>query len=205
MCGLIGYIGNEPAVSILLGALERLEYRGYDSAGIATIDNGKVFVGKDKGKLADVMRECNITSLPGRVGIGHVRWATHGGVTRENAHPHCDNKEQIAVIHNGIIDNYLEIRSRLSRKYRFVSETDTEVIPHLIREYMDSGASFEDAFFKAIKELRGSYAVLAVSTVEPDKILAARNESPLVIGLGENANYIGSDVLSWLISRSLAL
>jgi glucosamine--fructose-6-phosphate aminotransferase (isomerizing) len=132
------------------------------------------------------------------VGIGHVRWATHGGVTRENAHPQCDAKCQIAVVHNGIIDNYTEIKSLLSPKYNFISETDTEVIPHLIRYFMDSGLSFESAFFTATKELQGSFAILAVYALEPNKILAARKESPLVIGLGENANYIGSDILSFL-------
>ncbi|MDP2919596.1 MAG: glutamine--fructose-6-phosphate transaminase (isomerizing) [Dehalococcoidia bacterium] len=198
MCGLIGYIGNEQAASILLGAMARLEYRGYDSAGVATVDNGNVHVAKDKGKLADVIRECDIKTLPGQVGIGHVRWATHGGVTRENAHPHCDEKASIAVVHNGIIENYTEIRSRLSRKYRFVSETDTEVIPHLIRDFIDAGNTFEDAFFKATRELKGSYAILAVSATEPDKVLAARKESPLVIGLDHGSSFIGSDVLSFL-------
>jgi glucosamine--fructose-6-phosphate aminotransferase (isomerizing) len=198
MCGLIGYIGTEQAAPILLDALIRLEYRGYDSAGVATVFDSAIYMEKDKGQLSDVMQACNITSLPGQVGIGHVRWATHGGATRENAHPHCDNSRQIAVVHNGIIDNYKELRARLSRKYRFLSETDTEVIPHLIREYMDAGISFEGAFFKATKELTGSYAILAVSAMEPGKVLAARKESPLVIGLGEQANYIGSDVISFL-------
>jgi len=198
MCGLIGYIGDKPAASILCDALKRLEYRGYDSAGIATVDNNLVHVGKDKGNLTEVIQKCDLISLPGWIGIGHVRWATHGGVTKENAHPHCDNKNQIAVVHNGIIDNYAEIKSRLSSKYNFVSETDTEVIPHLIRHYMDSGLSFENSFFATTQELKGSFAILAVYALEPDKILAARKESPLVVGLGKKANYIGSDVLSFL-------
>ncbi|MBI4296659.1 MAG: glutamine--fructose-6-phosphate transaminase (isomerizing) [Chloroflexi bacterium] len=198
MCGLIGYIGKEQAAPILLDALTRLEYRGYDSAGLATVDGSTLYLGKDVGKLTEVMGKCDIARVPGRIGIGHVRWATHGAVTRENAHPHCDDRSQIAVIHNGIIENYAEIKARLSRKYCFKSETDTEVIPHLIREYMDSGMPFESAFFEATKELQGSYAILAVSTTAPDRILAARKESPLVIGLGEDANYIGSDVLSFL-------
>ena len=198
MCGLTGYIGKERAAPIVLGALGRLEYRGYDSAGVATIKDNRIFIGKDTGKLADVSEECDLISLPGQVGIGHVRWATHGGVTRENAHPQCDAKCQIAVVHNGIIDNYTEIKSLLSPKYNFISETDTEVIPHLIRYFMDSGLSFESAFFTATKELQGSFAILAVYALEPNKILAARKESPLVIGLGKNANYIGSDILSFL-------
>ena len=198
MCGLTGYIGKDQAAAIILGALGRLEYRGYDSAGIATLSDNKINIGKEKGKLSDVIRECDLFSLPGQVGIGHVRWATHGGVTRENAHPHCDNTGQIAVVHNGIIDNYTKIKSTLSPKYKFVSETDTEVIPHLIRYYIDSGLSFENAFFAATEEIDGSYAILAVYALEPDKILAARKDSPLVIGIGENSNYIGSDILSFL-------
>jgi glucosamine--fructose-6-phosphate aminotransferase (isomerizing) len=198
MCGVIGYVGNEQAAPVVLGAMARLEYRGYDSAGIATVDNGCIHVGKDKGKLAEVIQKCDLVSLPGQVGIGHVRWATHGGVTKENAHPHCDNKDQIAVVHNGIIDNYTEIKSRLSSNCNFISETDTEVIPHLIRYYMDSGLSFENSFFAATQELKGSFAILAVYAMEPNKILAARKESPLVVGLGKEGNYIGSDILSFL-------
>ena len=113
MCGIIGYVGNKPAVEILKDALTRLEYRGYDSAGIATIAGGKVYLCKNKGKVADVIADCNIKNLPGNTGIGHVRWATHGSVTRENAHPHCDALSQIAVIHNGIIENYEELKNRL--------------------------------------------------------------------------------------------
>jgi glucosamine--fructose-6-phosphate aminotransferase (isomerizing) len=198
MCGIIGYTGKEPAAPILYGALTRLEYRGYDSAGIATIDDNRIHVVKEKGKLEEIGRQCNEVNLPGLVGIGHVRWATHGGATRENAHPHCDSEQKIAVVHNGIIANYEELKSQLLSKYTFRSETDTEVIPHLIRYYMDSGLSFEDAFFAMTKELKGSYAILAIYALEPDKILAARRDAPLVIGLGDDANYIGSDVLSFL-------
>jgi glucosamine--fructose-6-phosphate aminotransferase (isomerizing) len=198
MCGIIGYTGKAPAAPILYGALTRLEYRGYDSAGIATIDNNRVHVVKEKGKLGDIACKCNETNLPGQIGIGHVRWATHGGATRENAHPHCDSEQKIAVVHNGIIANYEELKSQLLSKYTFRSETDTEVIPHLIRHYMDSGLSFEDAFFAMTKEIQGSYAILATLSSEPDKILAAKRDAPLVIGLGDNANFIGSDVLSFL-------
>jgi glucosamine--fructose-6-phosphate aminotransferase (isomerizing) len=198
MCGIIGYTGKEPAAPILYGALTRLEYRGYDSAGIATIDDDRIHVVKEKGKLQDIVQQCNEVNLPGSVGIGHVRWATHGGATRANAHPHCDSEQKIAVVHNGIIANYEELKSQVLSKYTFRSETDTEVIPHLIRYYMDSGLSFEDAFFAMTKELKGSYAILAVYASEPDKILAARRDAPLVIGLGDDANFIGSDVLSFL-------
>ena len=198
MCGIIGYTGKEPAAQILYGALKRLEYRGYDSAGIATIDDDKIHIVKEKGKLGDIAPKCNETTLPGQIGIGHVRWATHGGATKKNAHPHCDNSEKIAVVHNGIIANYEEFRSKLLSECSFLSETDTEVIPHLIRYYMDSGLSFEDAFFAMTSELKGSYAILAISASEPGKIVAARMDAPLVIGLGDGANFIGSDVLSFL-------
>jgi glucosamine--fructose-6-phosphate aminotransferase (isomerizing) len=198
MCGIIGYTGKEPAAPILYGALARLEYRGYDSAGVATISNNIIHIVKEKGKLGDIAPNCNETSLPGQVGIGHVRWATHGGATRENAHPHCDSEQKIAVVHNGIIANYEELKSQLLSKYTFRSETDTEVIPHLIRHYMDSGLSFEDAFFAMTKAIQGSYAILAILSSEPDKILAARRDAPLVIGLGDSSNFIGSDVLSFL-------
>jgi len=198
MCGIIGYTGKEPAASILYGALTRLEYRGYDSAGIATIDDDRIHVVKEKGKLGDIAPQCNEKTLPGQLGIGHVRWATHGGATRANAHPHCDGKQKIAVVHNGIIANYEELKSQLLSKYTFRSETDTEVIPHLIHYYMDSGLSFEESFFAMTKELKGSFAILAICSSEPDKIMVARNDAPLVIGLGDGANFIGSDVLSFL-------
>ena len=198
MCGIIGYTGKDPAAPVLYGALTRLEYRGYDSAGIATIDDGRIHLVKEKGQLGDIAPQCNETMLPGKIGIGHVRWATHGGATRENAHPHCDSQQKIAVVHNGIIANYEELKSQLLTQYTFRSETDTEVIPHLIRHHMDAGLSFEDAFFAMTRELTGSYAILATFAAEPDKILAARRDAPLVIGLGEDANFIGSDVLSFL-------
>ena len=198
MCGIIGYVGNEPAVEILKDALTRLEYRGYDSAGIATIDGGKIHLCKNKGKVADVIEACSINNLPGNIGIGHVRWATHGSVTRENAHPHCDALSQIAVIHNGIIENYEELKERLVKRYKFQSDTDTEVIPHLIRELIDSGLNIEDAFFAAIRQLQGSFAIIVISTLADGKLFAARKDSPMVLGIGKDANFVGSDVLSFL-------
>jgi glucosamine--fructose-6-phosphate aminotransferase (isomerizing) len=198
MCGIIGYVGSKPAVDILKDALTRLEYRGYDSAGIATIADDTLHLCKDKGKVAEVIKNCNIDNLPGYTGIGHVRWATHGGVTRDNAHPHCDPISQIAVVHNGIIENFEALKSRLVKKYHFKSDTDTEVIPHLIREQVDAGLSFEEAFFAAIRQLQGSYALIAVSTLADGKLFAARKDSPMVLGLGKDANFIGSDVLSFL-------
>lgn len=198
MCGIIGYVGSKPAVDILKDALTRLEYRGYDSAGIATIADDALHLCKDKGKVAEVIKDCSIINLPGCTGIGHVRWATHGGVTRDNAHPHSDSMSQIAVIHNGIIENYEELKKRLAKKYHFKSDTDTEVIPHLIREQVDAGLSFEEAFFAAVRQLQGSYALIAVSTLADGKLFAARKDSPMVLGLGKDANFIGSDVLSFL-------
>jgi glucosamine--fructose-6-phosphate aminotransferase (isomerizing) len=198
VCGIIGYVGNKPAVEILKDALTRLEYRGYDSAGIATISGGKVHLCKDKGKVADVIETCSINNLPGNIGIGHVRWATHGSVTRENAHPHCDALSQIAVIHNGIIENYEELKERLVKQYKFQSDTDTEVIPHLIREQIDSGLNFEDAFFAAVRQLQGSFAIIVISTLADGKLFAARKDSPMVLGIGKDANFVGSDVLSFL-------
>jgi glucosamine--fructose-6-phosphate aminotransferase (isomerizing) len=198
MCGIIGYVGDKPAVEILKDALTRLEYRGYDSAGIATVDNGQVCLRKNKGKVADVISDCNIKNLPGSTGIGHVRWATHGTVTRENAHPHCDASSEIAVIHNGIVENFEELKNRLVKKYKFQSDTDSEVIPHLIREQVDSGLNFEDAFFAAVRQLQGSFAIIVISTLADGKLFAARKDSPMVLGIGKDANFVGSDALSFL-------
>lgn len=153
MCGIIGYAGKEKAVSILYGGLTRLEYRGYDSAG--TIDYNAIRIVKGKGQFAEITIQCNETTLPGVIGIGHVRWATHVGATKENAHPHCDGKREIAVVHNGIIANYEELKAKLLLNYSFQSETDTEVIPHLVRHYMDSGLSFEDAFLRHDQGIKG--------------------------------------------------
>ncbi|MFQ5924910.1 MAG: glutamine--fructose-6-phosphate transaminase (isomerizing) [Dehalococcoidia bacterium] len=198
MCGIVGFIGNGEAAPTVLRALRKLEYRGYDSAGMATISNGKITFGKDTGKLAEVEQRHRLERLSGGVGIGHVRWATHGVVSAINAHPHFDCKAEIAVVHNGIIENHEQLRRRLERKYKFVSETDTEVLPHLIREFMEMGASLEQAMCQTVKELRGSYAILAISARESQKIVAARKDSPLVVGIGAGGNFIASDALSFL-------
>lgn len=198
MCGVIGYVGDGQAAPIIVKALKNLEYRGYDSAGIATIADGKLWAEKDIGKLDQVREKHQLDALPGVVGIGHVRWATHGEVTSVNAHPHFDCKREIAVVHNGIIENYQELRTRLEHNHLFVSQTDTEVIPHLIEEYMDAGASLEDAVLKATKQLKGSYALLAVSLKEPQKVVASRKDSPLVVGKGDGKNFVSSDVLAFL-------
>ncbi len=198
MCGIIGYVGNEPATPILLKGLKSLEYRGYDSAGLATIADGKLCCGKGTGKLDEVQREHRLDELPGTIGIGHVRWATHGGVTTANAHPHYDCRQQIAVVHNGIIENYLELRDELTPRHVFVSQTDTEVIPHLIEEYMEAGSSLEQAVLQATKRLKGSYALLVVAAAEPDRIVATRKDSPLVVGGGGKNKFVASDALAFL-------
>jgi len=180
---------------MVLTALKNLEYRGYDSAGMATISNSHISFGKDIGKLAEVERKQGLDRLEGPVGIGHVRWATHGGVTAVNAHPHFDCLQRVAVVHNGIIENHEQLRRRLSHSHTLVSETDTEVIPHLIAEHLDQGASLQEAVRRTVKELRGSYSILAISPKEPDKIVAARKDSPMVVGIGDKGNFIASDAL----------
>jgi len=198
VCGIVGFVGDRKAAPILLSALEKLEYRGYDSAGLATVTNSRLWCKKDIGKLAEVRGKHHLNRLPGKAGIGHVRWATHGIVTQINAHPHLDCNQDVAVVHNGIIENYQELRSRLESRHKFISDTDTEVIPHLIEDYMEDGVSLEKAVFQAAKELKGSYALLAVSAVEPQKIVATRMESPLVVGVGRGGNFVASDTLSFL-------
>lgn len=193
MCGIIGYIGYREASPILLHGLRRLEYRGYDSAGIATLMNGKVEVSRSVGKLDNLERLLGEHPLRGSVGIGHTRWATHGRPSEENAHPHRAGR--IAVIHNGIIENYLELRQTLAAHGRvFTSETDTEVISHLIDQFMQEGKSFTDASRAALRLLQGSFAVVALCEDEPDKLLAAKSATPIVIGLGEGENFVASDI-----------
>ncbi len=198
MCGIVGYIGNRQAAGIVLNALHKLEYRGYDSAGIATIADGCLSVRKDTGKLSEVNEKHHLHQLPGEVGIGHVRWATHGAVTIANSHPHLDCKHEIAIVHNGIIENTRELAQRLDSRHKFVSETDTEVIVHLIEDYVANGSSLEDAVRLVGKELKGSYAIAAISAREPDRIVALRKDSPLVVGLGNEGNFVASDTLSFL-------
>ena len=201
MCGIVGYIGNKQVVPTLLECLHTLQYRGYDSAGIATIDNGNIFYRKGIGAVDAVNREHGLNELSGNIGIGHVRWATHGGVTNINAHPHADCKSEVVLVHNGIIDNYQSLRQRLQSRHQFVSETDTEVICHLIEESLTEGASFQEAMLKSVAQLEGSYAIAAISSREPDKILGARKGSPLVIGMSQHGCFVASDIVS-LIGRA---
>jgi glucosamine--fructose-6-phosphate aminotransferase (isomerizing) len=199
MCGIIGFIGKREAAPFILNALKKLEYRGYDSAGLATCDSNGISLRKGVGKLKCVQRDYGLESILGKVGIGHVRWATHGGVTTENAHPHLDCDGRIAIVHNGIIENHQELRTQLVKKgHKFSSDTDSEVISHLIEGYLSNGcSSLEEAVIEASKELTGSWAILAISSREPDKIVALRKDSPLVIGIGKGGQFIASDALCY--------
>ncbi len=198
MCGIFGCALREGnAAPAIHAGLKRLEYRGYDSVGEITVFNGKLFLKKDRGKIDQVHKTHNLDDLPGNIGIGHTRWATHGAPLRVNAHPHLDCKGQIALVHNGIIDNFAELRIGLEeRGHLLKSKTDTEVIAHLIEdEYAGTASlSLADAVLNAVKKLEGSYSVAVVSTREPNKIVCARNESPLVIGVAVEGIYCASDM-----------
>lgn len=200
MCGIIGYIGNKKATPILINGLLCLEYRGYDSAGIAVIENNKISVSKDKGRVANLNNLPGISNSNSTIGIGHTRWATHGKPAKENSHPHLDNSNQFAVVHNGIIENHQEIRDFLTNNgYHFLSQTDTEVIPNLIHYYYTSdNSSDENKFLKAVKsavnKFKGSYSIQVISSLHPDKIIVIRKDSPLVLGKGKEENFIASDI-----------
>lgn len=195
MCGIVGYVGKRLASPLLLEALRRLEYRGYDSAGICTIHDSKILVKKDRGKIDEIEQKLRLSDLPGNIGLGHTRWATHGEPSQRNAHPHLDNSGKIAVVHNGIIENYLELRKFLERKgFRFLSETDTEVIPNLISYFLSQGDGLEEAIRKACLKLRGSFALGVLCVQQPDTVFGVRKESPLVVALGKNENFISSDI-----------
>jgi len=198
MCGIIGYCSkNGKAAAVIFEDLKRMEYRGYDSSGVAMISDGKLVVKKGVGRLEEVNRKYRLDRMPGSVGIGHTRWATHGGVTQVNTHPHCDCSNKIAVIHNGIVDNYQELRKDLIKhKHRFISETDTEVIPHMLEDEMKRGRSLEEAVMAVAPRLEGSYAFLAISTEEPGKVVGTRKGSPLIVGLGKNKAFAASDSMA---------
>lgn len=202
MCGIIGYIGDKNAVQIVLDGLKRLEYRGYDSAGIAYLINGKIKTVKCKGKIKDLEQLLNNTyhgsqnTASYKLAIGHTRWATHGKPSDENAHPHCSGR--VAVVHNGIIENYVELKKELTLEgYKFNSETDTEVIAHLVEKYLKE-CTFEEAVRKACSRLKGSYAIVLINELEPEKIIGVRMESPLVVGVSEGEKFIASDVPAFL-------
>lgn len=194
MCGIVGYIGKRQASSIVLSGLQALEYRGYDSAGIALIDKSNHQLIKQVGRVQGLIDSMPTTELKAGLAIGHTRWATHGSPTMINAHPHTNSAQTIFVVHNGIIENYLELKNKLiTLGYIFVSETDTEVIPHLIDYYMQQSKNFETAFKLALSDLQGAYSIAAISLTDPDTLFAARLSSPLVIGVGKHEHILASD------------
>ena len=200
MCGIVGYIGTKKAEPILINGLLRLEYRGYDSAGVATIEKNGINVIKSKGRVAELEKVPAINSLEGTIGIAHTRWATHGKPSDENSHPHVDGKKNFAVVHNGIVENYHELKDFLSKKgYSFYSETDTEVIPNLIDYYYEKDTKDDDkkvlrAVVSACSDLKGSFALEIISSFLPEKMIVVRKDSPLVIGTTATENYISSDI-----------
>jgi len=197
MCGIVGYIGKENAVPILINGLKRLEYRGYDSAGIAFFRNNRIEIRRCAGKIRDLEDSIRGQRLRSTLGIGHTRWATHGRPSEENAHPH--KAGGIVVVHNGIIENYLELKEELKKKgHIFTSETDTEVVCHLIYSYSQNGYDLQRATREALKHLVGTYALGIISEAEPDKIIAVRKDSPLVVGLGRGEYFIASDIPAFL-------
>jgi len=193
MCGIVGYIGSKEAGPILIEGLKNLEYRGYDSAGIATISEKGLQIKKDIGKIEEIDGKIQLAKMDGCVGMAHCRWATHGGVTQKNAHPHTDCKNKITVVHNGIIENYEELRERLRKEgHRFDSSTDTEIIAHLIESHYKG--DIQKAVLAALKEVEGAYALGILCKDEPDRLIAARKDSPLIVGVGKGENFIASDV-----------
>jgi len=193
MCGIVGYLGKHQALPILIDGLKRLEYRGYDSAGIAIIDDGHILLEKTEGKISELEAHLAGRECPGFTGIAHTRWATHGEPNKKNAHPHIDCSGTLAVAHNGIIENYQILKKRLQDKgHRFITDTDTEVIAHLIEDHYT--ASLEDAVRKAAKQLEGTYGIVVISKREPDKLIGVRNGSPLVVGVADDEYFLASDV-----------
>lgn len=195
MCGIAGYLGPRNAVDVVFDQLKRLEYRGYDSAGIAYLNSGEIRVLKRAGKLNELGKLLETHPADVRTAMGHSRWATHGAPTDTNAHPHFDRTETVAIIHNGIIENYLELREELAAKgHEFKSQTDTEVAAHVIGETYGTGVSLEEAVRLAVKRLRGAFALVVMSKKEPNKLVTVRNSSPIVLGLGEGENLLASDI-----------
>src|SRR5438045_4522679 len=199
MCGIVGYVGDKQVVSVIIDGLRRLEYRGYDSAGIAVGGNGKgLQIRRAQGKLRNLEEAVRVSPLEGTYGIGHTRWATHGRPTEENAHPHRDCTGRIVVVHNGIVENYLDLKRQLQKEgHTFVTETDTEIVAHLVeRETKDDG--LENAVRRALLYMRGLFALVLISADDPNKIVTVRNGPPIVVGLGENEVFVASDIPSVL-------
>jgi glutamine---fructose-6-phosphate transaminase (isomerizing) len=194
MCGIIGYIGPKPVVPVLIEGLRRLEYRGYDSAGVAVVRQGVIHIRRSAGKLSRLEDAIRSEPIDGEFGVGHTRWATHGRPTEENAHPHRDCTGRIVVVHNGIIENYLELKRELQGQgHRFVTETDTEIVAHLVEQELPAGGGLEGATRRALARMRGMFALVLLSSDEPNKIVAARNGPPLVVGVGDGEFFVASD------------
>ncbi|MDH4237629.1 MAG: glutamine--fructose-6-phosphate transaminase (isomerizing) [Nitrospira sp.] len=197
MCGIVGYIGSQEAVPILIGGLAKLEYRGYDSAGVAVLEGEKITVRRSVGKLVNLQKSLKDNELKGTVGIGHTRWATHGKPSEQNAHPH--RSDGCVLVHNGIIENYQLLKSQLEKDgYKFESETDTEVVAHLIGRYLKTHKTLADAVRAATKDIRGSYAIAVISEHEPGTLVAARSGCPLVVGKSQQGGFVASDVMAML-------
>jgi glucosamine--fructose-6-phosphate aminotransferase (isomerizing) len=196
MCGIVGYVGNKQVVPLIIDGLRKLEYRGYDSAGIAVVNDDHVLeIRRAEGKLRNLEEAIRLSPIDGTYGIGHTRWATHGRPTEENAHPHRDCTGRVVVVHNGIIENYLQLKERLRQKdHQFVTETDTEIIAHLIEEYLKKGDSFEKSVRLAMCDLRGIFALSIINADQPDTIIAVRQGPPVVIGLGDREFFVASDI-----------
>jgi len=193
MCGIIGYVGQRDVVPILVNGLKKLEYRGYDSAGIAVVDENQIHLRRVKGKISDLVKNLKSFAPDGSVGVGHTRWATHGRPSEENAHPHRDCTDSLVVVHNGIIENYLALKKKLIKeKHTFRTETDTEVIAHLVEKYFHG--SLEEAVQKAVQEIEGAFAIAAISLQDPGKIVVAKIGPPAVVGLGEGEYFVSSDL-----------
>ncbi|MCP9449348.1 MAG: glutamine--fructose-6-phosphate transaminase (isomerizing) [Nitrospira sp.] len=197
MCGIVGYVGDQEAVPILIDGLAKLEYRGYDSSGVAVMDGGSIAVRRSVGKLVNLQKSLREQELKGTIGIGHTRWATHGKPSEQNAHPH--RSKGCVLVHNGIIENYQELKRELEQGgYTFQSETDTEVVAHLIDKYLTKGQPLAEAVRSALKDVRGSYALVVMSEREPETLIAARSGCPLIVGRTERASYVASDVMAML-------
>ena len=197
MCSIIGYSGKNSAAPILVKGLQKMEYRGYDSVGIATESENKIVVKKGVGRVVEVSNAIQLDKLPGNIGIGHTRWATHGKVTEKNAHPHSSNSGKIAIVHNGIVENFEELKSDLQNKgYEFQSETDTEVIANLIQLNLDETSDVKQSIIKTVNQIKGHYSFVAI--FDDGTLAAARFHEPLIVGVGKNGNYLSSDVLGFI-------
>lgn len=204
MCGIIGYVGNKSVLPILQQGLKRLEYRGYDSAGVAILENGQFKIVKQPGKVDELNTLLESMSIHGNLGLGHTRWATHGEVSKINAHPHWDCRQEVVVVHNGIIENYKHLREELEEKgHKFISQTDTEVIVHLIEEYYIQ--TLEEAVIQSLSRIKGTYAFVVASQREPEKLVGARLLSPLILGLGKEGYYLASDATALLDETRLVV